>query len=266
MKKIKFPIYSAIILGVITFLCIIMPVFSDSPTRMDFNALNKPPSVTHLFGTDPLGRDIFKMIWYGGFVSLFIGLFSTIFSTLIAMIYGTISGLSGKVIDTILMRFVEMLLCVPTILYVVIIQAILGKPSVTSIAVVIGLTSWLNMAKMVRSEVLRIRRTEYILSAQHMGGGFIYVLRRHLLPNFIPAILFMIVSNVASAIAVEATLSFMGIGLPTTVVSWGSLMSLSQKVLLTGSWWIISIPGIFLVTTLVCITNIGEYYRKKNTI
>lgn len=266
MKQVKFPRYSAMILGVIAVLCMVMPFLYGSASRMDFDAVNLPPSAVHLFGTDTLGRDIFKMIWHGGRISLYIGLLATVISTGIAMIYGTAAGLAGQVADALLMRTIELLLSIPAILYVITIQAILGKPSVTSVALVIGFTSWMNMAKVVRTEVLSVRRTEFVLSAQQMGGGFSYVLRQHLLPNFVPAILFMVVSNVASAIAVEATLSFMGIGLPTEVVSWGSLMSLAQEALLTGSWWIIMIPGIFLVGTLVCLTNIGEYYRRINTI
>ena len=253
-------------MSAIVVLCVIIPFFTGTATRMNFEALSLPPSSSHLFGTDPLGRDLFSMIFHGGRVSLYIGLLATAFSTAIAMVYGTVSGLAGEIADTIFMRFVELLLSIPSILYVVTIQAILGQPSMTSIAVVIGFTSWMNISKMIRTEVLRVRRTEYVLSARHMGGRFLYILWKHLLPNFAPAILFMIVSNIGSAITAEATLSFMGIGLPATVVSWGSLMSLSQNALLSGTWWIIMIPGIFLVSTLVCVTNIGEYYRKTNTL
>jgi peptide/nickel transport system permease protein len=231
---------------------------------MVFDALDLPPGGDWLFGTDTLGRDIFSMIWHGGRVSIYIGVSATVITALIAIVYGTISGLAGDFADSLMMRFVEVLLSIPSILYVISIQAVLGTPTATSIAVVIGLTSWMNISKMVRSEVMRVRRSEYVLSAKQMGGGFFYILFRHLLPNFIPAIMFMVVYNIGQAIATEATLSFLGIGLPTNVVSWGSLMALSEKALLTGSWWIIIIPGFFLVTTLVCITNLGEYYRRKN--
>lgn len=262
MNKNKFPLLSVSVLSLIIVLCIIIPLFDRSnPTYMYFDSLDMPPNSKYLFGTDSLGRDIFKMIWHGGRISIFIGLVSTIISTFIAVVYGTISGLAGEFIDNIMMRFVELLLSIPSILYVISIQAILGKPSTMSISLVIGLTSWMNISKMVRVEVLRVSRTEYVLSAKQMGGGFFYVLKNHLLPNFVPAILFMVISNIGSAIATEATLSFMGIGLPTNIVSWGSLMSLSQKALLTSSWWIILIPGLFLVITLMCIIDIGEYYR-----
>ncbi|MCL1875499.1 MAG: ABC transporter permease [Synergistaceae bacterium] len=266
MRAAKFPVYSALTLIMTTALCIAVPFFTGSATRMDGDALSMPPSDAHFFGTDPLGRDLFNMICHGGRVSLYIGALATVLSTLIAIVYGAAAGLAGRAADAVLMRFIELLLSIPSILYVVTIQAIIGKPSATSIALVIGLTSWMTVAKMVRTEALRVRRVEYVLSAQHMGGAFFYVARRHLLPNFFPAILFMVVSNIGGAISTEATLSFMGIGLPTTVVSWGSLMSLSQDALLTNSWWIILIPGIFLVSTLVCVANIGEYFRVINSL
>ena len=266
-KKLKFPIYSAILLGLIVIACILAPIWDgENPTKMFFDSLNQPPSGEFLFGTDTMGRDIFNMIWYGGRISIYVGLFATLISTVIAMVYGTLSGLANNFIDSMMMRTVELLLSIPSILYVVSIQAILGSPTPTSIAIVIGLTSWMNISKMVRGEVLRVRNSEYVTSAKMMGGRFIYVLRKHLLPNFMPAIMFMIVSNIGQAIATEATLSFIGIGLPPDAVSWGSLMSLSEKALLTSSWWIIVIPGLFLVTTLVCITNLGEYNRRRNNI
>ena len=117
------------------------------------------------------------------------------------------------------------------------------------------------MAKMVRSEVRQMRDAEYVLAARSMGAGFFYILWHHLMPNFMSAIMFMVVTNLGSAIAAEATLSFLGLGLPTSVISWGSLMSLSQKAMLTGAWWLLIIPGVFLVITLICITEIGEYLR-----
>ena len=117
------------------------------------------------------------------------------------------------------------------------------------------------MAKMVRSEVKQLRSSGFVMAARTMGGGFFYILYRHLMPNFMSAVMFMIVTNIGGAISMEATLSFLGLGLPAEVVSWGSLMSLSQRAMLTGAWWILLIPGIFLVITLICITEIGEYLR-----
>ena len=230
---------------------------------MDLMNYNLAPNREFLFGTDTMGRDIFSMIWYGGRISLFIGLLSTVISTAIAVVFGGISGIAPQWLDTLLMRLTEILLSVPNLLLVILLQAILGKPNVVTISVVIGVTSWTSIAKIVRTEVRQIRNSEYVIASRCMGGGFFHILWRHLAPNFVSSIMFMVVMNVRSAIVSESTLSFMGIGLPLEIVSWGSMLSLSEKALLTGSWWIILIPGIFLVVTLLCMTAIGNDLRRQ---
>ncbi|NMS90333.1 ABC transporter permease [Clostridioides difficile] len=265
-KKIKeLPYISIIILSII----IIGSVFSSlimthEPTYMDLVSSNLAPNKTFLFGTDSMGRDIYSMIWYGGKISLFIGLFSTVISTAIGIIYGSISGLASELVDDAMMRFTEIILSIPSILIIIFVQAILGNSNPISMSIVIGITSWMNISKIVRTEVRQIRNSEYILAAKSMGGGFFYTLKQHLLPNFVASIMFMVVTNIGAAIGTESTLSFLGIGLPIEIVSWGSMLSLSEEALLSNRWWIILIPGIFLVTTLVCITNIGNYIRKNN--
>lgn len=237
---------------------------NHQPTYMDLNNINLAPNRTFYFGTDSLGRDIYSMIWYGGRISLFIGILATIISTSIAVVYGSISGVASELIDDMMMRFTEIALSIPSILIIIFIQAMIGQSNPLSIAIVIGITSWMNISKIVRSEVRQIRNSEYILAARCAGGKFFYILKRHLLPNFISAIMFMVVMNIGSAIATESTLSFLGIGLPIEIISWGSMLSLAEKALLSNYWWIILIPGVFLVVTLFCITNIGDYVRKKN--
>lgn len=259
------PYISAIILGLISVGCIFSSIIMNhNPVYMDLINTNIAPNNEFYFGTDSMGRDIFSMIWYGGKVSLLIGLLSTIISTSIGILYGSISGVSSKFVDDIMMRFTEIILSIPSILIIIFVQAMLGNSTPISISIVIGITSWMNIAKIVRSEVRQIRNSEYILAAKAMGGNFIYIVYSHLIPNFISAIMFMVVSNIGLAIGTESTLSFLGIGLPLDIVSWGSMLSLSEQALLTNNWWIILIPGIFLVVTLVCITNIGNYIRKNS--
>lgn len=258
------PLLSMIVLLVIFSGCICAEiVMTKDPVYMDLLNYNKAPGREFLFGTDTMGRDIFSMIWYGGRISLFIGLLSTVISTAIAVVFGGISGIAPQWLDTLLMRLTEILLSVPNLLLVILLQAILGKPNVVTISVVIGVTSWTSIAKIVRTEVRQIRNSEYVIASRCMGGGFFHILWRHLAPNFVSSIMFMVVMNVRSAIVSESTLSFMGIGLPLEIVSWGSMLSLSEKALLTGSWWIILIPGIFLVATLLCMTAIGNDLRRQ---
>ena len=241
------PIFSAAVLTLIVLGCLFCEVLlTHDPTYLDLAHCNEAPSREFLFGTDPMGRDIFSMIWYGGRISLTIGVLSTLLSTAIAILFGT-----------------EILLSVPNLLLVVLLQAILGTANVLTLSLVIGLTSWASIAKVVRTEVRRLRSSEYVLASRCMGGGFFHVLRQHLAPNFFSSISFMVVMNIRSAITAESTLSFLGIGLPIEVVSWGSMLSLSEKALLTDAWWIIVIPGVFLVATLLCITELANAMRRS---
>ena len=258
-----FPWISVILFGIIVLCCLFAEVLmTKDPTYLDLKNFNVAPNGEFLFGTDTLGRDIFSGIWYGGRISITIGFLATVISTFIAVVYGSVSGIAPTWLDTLMMRFTEIFLSVPGLLLVLFLQAILGAANVWTLSIGIGVTSWASISKVVRTEVRQIRNSEYVVASRCMGGGFFHILGKHLAPNFIASIMFMVVMNVRGAIGSESTLSFMGMGLPLEVISWGSMLSLSEKALLTSSWWIIFIPGAFLVTLLMCLTNIGNYLRK----
>lgn len=258
------PLLSLGFLAVILLGCLFCDLFIPrDPTYLDLYHANLPPCREFPFGTDTMGRDIFSMIWFGGRISLIIGFLSTFLSTAIAIVFGSISGLAPRWLDRILMRLTEIFLSIPGLLLILFIQAILSDANVISISFVIGLTSWTGIAKVVRTEVRQIRNSEYVVASRCMGAGFFRILRKHLAPNFVSGIMFMVVMNIRSAMGMESTLSFLGIGLPLEVISWGSMLSLSEKALSSGNWWVILIPGLFLVTTLLAITNIGNYLRKQ---
>lgn len=263
-RQADFPWISVILLGSIVLCCLFAEVLmTKDPSYLDLKNCNVAPNAEFLFGTDPLGRDIFSGIWYGGRISITIGFLATLISTAIAIIYGSISGIAPVWLDTLMMRFTEIFLSVPGLLIVLFLQAILGEANVISLSIVIGVTSWAGIAKIIRTEVRQLRNSEYVVASRCMGGGFFHILGRHLAPNFIASIMFMVVMNVRGAIGSESTLSFMGMGLGLEIISWGSMLSLAEKALLTGSWWIILSPGGFLVTLLMCLTNIGNYLRKS---
>lgn len=261
--KRRLPSVSFAILGMIVLGCLLANVIATKdPSYMDLMNYTKAPNREFLFGTDNLGRDIFSCIWYGGRISLSVGVIATVISTVLAILYGSVSGLASDMVDTIMMRGAEIVLTIPSILLVIFIQAVLGEPTTLSIAFVIGITKMeCSIAKVVRTEVRQLRKSEYIVASKCMGGSFFHILIRHLGPNFISAIMFMVVMNMRSAIVTESTLSFMGMGLPLEVISWGSLLSLSDKALMTKAWWIIMIPGLFLIVVLFCLTNIGNWLR-----
>ena len=254
--KQKKPIISAVLLGLIILGCIgCRFIMTKDPTYMDLANYSHAPNGEFLFGTDTMGRDIF---------SLSIGFLATAISTAIAIVFGAVSGYAPRWLDEILMRLAEIFLSVPELLIIILLQAVIGKATIWSLAFVIGITSWTSIAKIVRTEVIQLKNSEYVLAARSMGGSFFYILIRHLTPNFISSIMFMVVMNVRGAIVAESTLSFMGLGLPLEVVSWGSMLSLADQALLNGAWWIILIPGAFLVTTLMCVTNLGNNLRIRN--
>ena len=279
------PWISMVMLAIIIIGCMTAELFIPyDPTRMMLDQISQPPSQAHIFGTDTLGRDLFSVMWHGGRISLLIGLLSAAISTVVAVLYGTVAGLVSDRIDDMLMRFTEIIMSVPQILLVLFFQAAAGEATVISMAVIIGITGWMAMAKMVRSEVKQLRNAGFVLAARTMGTGsagemagsisqsrirtsgimLLYILRRHFLPNIMSTIMFMAVTNIGSAMVMEATLSFMGMGLPTNILTWGTLLSLSQRAILSGAWWILVIPGAFLVVSLICITEIGEYMRMRD--
>ena len=266
-KKDKdFPWISVILLSVIVIGCLAAEmIMTKDPAYLDLMNYNVAPNKEFLFGTDTLGRDIFSGIWYGGRISITIGFLATVISTFIAVVYGSVSGIAPVWLDTLMMRFTEIFLSVPGLLLVLFLQAILGEANVISLSIVIGLTSWPGIAKVIRTEVRQIRNSEYVIASKCMGGKFFHILRKHLAPNFIAAIMFMVVMNVRGAIGSESTLSFMGMGLPLEIISWGSMLSLAERALMTESWWMIVFPGLFLVTLLMCLTNIGNYMRKSSS-
>ena len=262
-RREKRPILSIAVLAVIVTGCLLCNFFiPKDPAYMDFYHVDAAPNGEFLFGTDTMGRDIFSMIWYGGRVSLFIGFFAALISTAVAILLGTVSALAPKWLDDSLMRLTEIFLSIPNLLLVILIQAVLGQANVFSISFVIGMTGWTSIAKIVRTDVRKIRNSEHVIAARCMGAGFFRILWKHLVPKLLSSIMFMVVMNIRSAIVAESTLSFMGIGLPFSTISWGSMLSLAERSLLSGSWWTILLPGIFLTVTILCITDIGNYLQK----
>lgn len=262
----KRPVLSFAVLGLLVLGCLAAPLIAPGdPGYLDLLHTSQSPGREFLFGTDAMGRDLFRCIWHGGRVSLFIGFLSTLISTAIAVVYGAVSGVSSPGVDSAMMRLTEILLSVPELLTVLFLQAIWGVATPVSIAVIIGLTSWYSIAKVVRTEVRQLRGSEYVIASRAMGGRFAHILGQHLAPNFLSSIMFMVVMNVRSAIVAESTLSFLGMGLPIDTVSWGSMLSLSERALMTGSWWVILIPGAFLVALLLSLTEIGNWLRREGS-
>ena len=245
------PVFSMILLLIVVLGCVFANLVANhDPSGFYLRNLNTPPGREFIFGTDSLGRDIYSLIWYGGRVSLVIGISGAAIITVIGVTYGCISGTAGPKVDSVLMRFTEMCGSIPTLLMILILSAVFQADDVIGISVIIGITGWFALARIVRSEVRQIRNSDYVMYY-------------HLIPNFVSAIMFVVISSVSSCITMESTLSFLGLGLPADVVSWGSMLSLANKALIMNTWWVIVIPGVFLVVTLMCITNVGSFVRSE---
>ena len=236
---------------------------THDPTYMDLANCARQPDREFWFGTDAMGRDIFSMIWYGGRASLSIGLLAAAISGAVAVGVGGAAGLGPAWLDGLLMRLTDVLLSVPSLLVVILLQAALGGSGVVGIALAVGLTGWMSIAKAVRTQVRQLRGSGYVTAVRCMGGGPVYILWRHLAPNFLSSILFMVVMNVRTAIVAESTLSFLGVGLRLEVISWGGMLSLAEGALTSGAWWIVLIPGFFLVAALTSITELGNWLRES---
>lgn len=259
----SFYAYAAIFI-VLCIACFTSGLWIDNAGRAELASANTAPCLAYPFGTDSLGRNVAQLVLVGGSTSLCVGLLSASISTAVALLYGVLCASLPRAAGLAMQRVCELLMSVPSFLFAVFVQAILGKASVGSLAAVIGLTGWMGMSKVVYSEVFRVGQSDMILSAKALGAGFWHILFRHLLPNIFPAIAFMSASSAASAIGTEATLSFLGIGLPLEVVSWGSMLSLSQNSILAGRWWTFVFPGLFLALMLVCITQIAQHMQQHN--
>ncbi|MFR6009186.1 MAG: ABC transporter permease, partial [Christensenellales bacterium] len=195
------PIASIIILSFIAFGCICAGLFANhDPNGFYLTNLDSAPGGEFFFGTDSLGRDIYSMIWYGGRVSLVVGLLGAAIIAVIGVIYGSIAGTSNTKVESAMMRAVEICGSIPTILFTLIVSATIQANNVISLSFVIGIVGWFSLARIVRSEVRQIRNGEYVLYARSCGGKFLYVMKQHLLPNFLSAIMFVVISSVSTCI------------------------------------------------------------------
>lgn len=264
-KRLKSkPIPALILLLLIVAGCVFAGRLANhAPAGFYLQHLNQAPNSEFYFGTDSLGRDIYSMIWYGGRESLSIGLMSMAIICIIGIPYGCISGLANTRVDAVMMRIAEVASSIPNLLTVLLLVSVIGKQNTFTLSFIIGITGWFPLARIVRSEVRQIRSSEYVLAARCMGVSFPKIMTRHLIPNFISSILFVVISSISSSMSMESTLSFLGLGLPVDVISWGSMLSLANRALLLDTWWVIIIPGVFLLVTLNCITSLGNFYRKE---
>lgn len=260
LKKNKMALLGLIIIVCLIVVAIFGPIFS-SHTYDEQNLMmtNSSPSWEHWFGTDNLGRDIFIRVLYGARISLAIGIVASLLNLFIGVIYGGISGFCGGKIDRIMMNIVDILYSVPTLLYVILLMVIL-KPGLINIFIALGIGYWLQMARIVRGQILSMKEQEFILAARTIGVSKKRILFRHLLPNAMGAIIVTMTLAIPDAIFTEAFLSFIGLGVSAPMASWGVLASEGVNNLRAYPFQLF-FPAVAISITMLAFNFLGDGLR-----
>lgn len=219
----------------------------------------KPPDSNHWFGTDDYGRDYFARALYGGRVSLSVGFLSMVISVTLGMAVGTISGYFGGWVDNLLMRSVDVLMAIPSFFLMLILNAYM-KPGIGTIIVIIGALSWMGIARIVRAETLSVKEREYVLYARVSGQSKFRIILKHIIPNIMPTIIVSATINIASAILMESSLSFLGLGVKQPNSSWGSMLNDAQG-FISDAPYLAIIPGVFILLTVLSFNFLGDVFR-----
>ena len=249
-----------VLLVALVLLCCVGPYFSPyGPNDQDLELRATSPSLAHWLGTDPLGRDLATRILHGGRISMLVGLLATAVASIIGVGYGLIAGLAGKRMDAVMMRVVDVLYAFPFITFVIILVVIFGR-EFWLIFIAIGAVEWLTMARVVRGQVLTLKGLEYVQAARACGAGFWHILRKHMLPNVMGPVIIYASLTVPGVMMLEATLSFLGLGIQPPDASWGVLISEGAASMAAYPWMLIG-PSVFFSATLLALNLIGDALR-----
>lgn len=243
-----------------TLLAIFVPLLSPYQyAQVNLMATFQPPNAAHWFGTDALGRDIWSGIWEGARVSLMVGLFAALGQMVIGLLVGSYSGLRGGRIDMLIMRFVDIMIAIPFLIWISLIMLVL-RPGIVSIILAFALTQWTEVARLVRGEVLRLKQTEFVIASQTMGAGYPRLLARHFFPNILPVIIVTVTFQITWAIFGEAFLSYIGLGIQPPQTSWGKLVAAGIIEMRENPYMLI-FPAIVISLMMLSLQLIGDGLR-----
>lgn len=267
MIEAKWPLLALFILLCVVFAAVMGPYIAPlDPNRQNIMLRLASPltegrgRVLFLLGTDGLGRDVFSRLLYGARVSLLVGISAILVGGTIGVVAGLVSGYFGGWIDDVIMRLGDIQLAFPFILFAIMFLVILG-PGLTNIILVLGVGQWVTYARIVRAQTLSLREKEYVEAARALGDSTFSVIFRTILPNIMAPLTVIASFNVASVILSEASLSFLGLGVPPSVPTWGSMLAESRDQLLANKWWLAFYPGIAIVMTVLSFNILGDWLR-----
>ncbi|WP_024347167.1 ABC transporter permease [Lacrimispora indolis] len=258
----KLSIAGLIIFIVIFFICFAAPLITSySSTKIDLRSILQAPSAKHILGTDKIGRDIFARILYGGRISIAVGLGSALIATLFGVSLGTIAGYKGGLADGIVMKISEILMAFPQMIMVLILVTITGQ-SLWNLIFIFSITGWPSMYRMARSQMLSLREEEYVQALKAFGIGSMRIAFFHMLPNAIGPIFVNITLSTAMFILQETSLSFLGLGVPLEVATWGNILNAAQDIMiLRDAWWVWVPAGVVVTLFVISINFIGDGLR-----
>jgi peptide/nickel transport system permease protein len=248
-----------IIFGILL-LALLAPFIAPyDPNAIDVKAILLPPSLQHPMGTDGLGRDVFSRMLFGARISLLVGIVAVGIATSIGIVLGAISGYYRGWVDVVIMRLVDVMLSIPTFFLILAVIAFL-TPSIWNIMIVIGLTSWMGVTRLVRAEFLSLRGREFVMASETLGARDFRMIFIHMLPNSLTPIMVSFVLGVASAVLVESGLSFLGLGVQAPQASWGNILT-DGKEYIQFAWWLSLFPGVAILLTVLGYNLLGEGLR-----
>lgn len=258
-RRNKQAIFAAVYLLLIIAISLLVVFMPIDPDAIDVTAKLESPSADHWFGTDEMGRDYFARVLYGGRISLLVGVLAMVTSVVLGVSIGMAAGYFGGFVDSLLMRFVDVFSSIPWIIMVTVVGLVFKK-GLFSIILVIGIFSWMGIARLVRSEVLSSKEREYVQYAKFIGVPPMKIMLRHVLPTVLPTIITAATAIIANAIMTESSLSFLGLGVQQPVSSWGSLLQRSQQYLQSSPYMAI-LPGVLIILTVYSFNKLGDVLR-----
>jgi oligopeptide transport system permease protein len=251
---------AAAFLILLVVMCVVGPwLSSQSQTGQNLVLGASPPSMTHWFGTDTLGRDLAVRVMYGGRISLLVGVLATLVAVCIGVVYGMVSGLASPRVDSAMMRVVDILYSFPFITFVIILMVVFGREFWLVFAA-IGAVEWLTMARVVRAQVLGLKKQEFVLAARSYGASFGQILFAHLLPNVLGTVIVYASLTVPGVMMLEAVLSFLGLGIQPPDASWGTMISEGAASMNDYPWMLLA-PAAFFAATLLALNTLGDALR-----